>query len=134
MTSGVPQESILGPLLFIIFFNDISSLLPSFSSHLFLYADDILLLHPVNSPQDCSSINSHLAAISSWLSFLPLTSNQCAKIEVYILLSSESNCFRQLFSVSGSTLERVFSYKYLGIILRYNMSWSSHINTILHPS
>ena len=135
MTSGVPHESILGPLLFIIFFNDISSLLPSFSSCLFLYIDDILLLHQVNSPQDCSSINSHLAAISSWLSSHSLQIN-VQKLK-YIFFSLRNQTVFDNFppiSVSGSILERVFSYKYLGIILRYNMSWSSHINTILRRS
>ena len=102
---------------------------------LFLYADDILLLHPVNSPQDCSSINSHLAAISSWLSSHSLKIN--VQKSKYIFFSLRNQAVFDNFppiSVSGSTLERVFSYKYLGITLHYNTSWSSHTNTILHRS
>ena len=135
VTSGVPQGFILGLLLFIISFNDISSLLPSFSSRLFLYADDILLLHPVNSPQDCSSIKSHLAVISSWLSSHSLQINVQKSKDIFFSLRNRAvfDNFPPI-SVSGSTLERVFSYKYLGITLRYNMSWSSHINTILRRS
>ena len=55
----------------------------------------------------------------------------------YIFFSLQNQTIFDNFppiSVSGFTLERVFSYKYLAITLHYNMSWSSHINTILRRS
>ena len=64
----VSQGSILDPLLFIIFFNDIASLPLSPSTKLFIYADDVLLLHPANCPADIASLNLDLQTISLWLS------------------------------------------------------------------
>ena len=63
--SGIPQGSILSPLLFIIFFNDIA-LFPS--TKLFIYADNVLLLHPANCPADIAFLNLDLRTISLWLS------------------------------------------------------------------
>ena len=52
VTSGVPQGSIIGPLLYIIFVNSISKLPLSPGAKLVLYADDILLYKPVNCEMD----------------------------------------------------------------------------------
>ena len=58
--SGVPQGSTLCPLLFIIFMNSISYLPLSPGSKLVLYADDIVLYRPINSPEDMTIIQKDI--------------------------------------------------------------------------
>ena len=63
MLSGVPQGSILGPLLFILYINDLHSLV---TSSLKIYADDVALYAAVSSYQDCVNLQNDLASIYDW--------------------------------------------------------------------
>ena len=62
--SGIPQGSILGPFLFLIFVNDIPSSMKH--SHLLLFADDTKCLKKVSSLSDCHSLQEDLQRLSSW--------------------------------------------------------------------
>ena len=65
ISSGVPQGSILGPLLFILYMDSINDVPLSQDSKL-LYADDILLYSPTRHPSDFTSIQSDVDSISQW--------------------------------------------------------------------
>jgi len=99
-----------------------------------MYADDILLFQPCNSACDLSLIQSNIDSISSWISSHSLTINS-SKTK-YMFISLRSSCLSSLppLCLNGSTLELVSSYKYLGVIISSNLSWSPHIQSICSKS
>ena len=131
VTSGVPQGSILGPLLFLIFINDLSDLHFPSSVKLFLFADDILLLQSLSSPSDFKVTQSVLNDINNWLTSNLLTVNSSKSKYMFFSLKPQHSfdLFPSLY-ISNCLLERVYSYKYLGLILTCSLSWSSHISSI----
>ena len=66
VTSGVPQGSILGPILFLIYIDDIVKANISQGSTLVLYADDILLYRPICTSEDYLSLQRDIDIISNW--------------------------------------------------------------------
>ena len=73
--SGVPQGSILGPLLFIIYINELADLSLLNSAKLTLYADDILLSQEISAPSSIHYVQSNINLISTWISSHYLTIN-----------------------------------------------------------
>ena len=125
------QGSILGPLLFIIFINGLCSVTLSPTARLSMYADDILeLFQTYNSVSDISLIQSNIDSVSSWISSRSLTINSSKTKYMFLSLRSSRSASLPSLCLNGSPLERVYSYKYLGVIISSNLSWSLHIHSI----
>ena len=60
--SGVPQGTVLGPLMFLTYINDITL---DLTSQMKLFADDALLFHPIKSETDCKSLQKDLNALET---------------------------------------------------------------------
>ena len=114
-----------------LFINDIGSFSLSPRSKLILFADDILLLHPLQSSSDLSLIQSDLNSNTSWLT-LNLLSVNPAKSKYMIFALKSQQCFDHLppLQLNSLSIARVFTFRYLGILLSCNMSWASHISSI----
>ena len=118
VSSGVPQGSILGPLLFIIYINGLTDLPLSPSTQFVLYADDIFLFSPINSPSDMQNLQSDLDAISHWLSSHHLHLNSSKSKFMFFSRKPVSHFDHfPTLSISHSPLDSVSSFRYLGVLL-----------------
>ena len=79
VSSGVPQGLVLGPLLFLLYINDITEIQLSSGSVLNLFADDMLLYKPITSQHDYQSLQEDVNRIQEWVNtnYLSLNSSKC---------------------------------------------------------
>ena len=125
VTSGVPQGSVLGPLLFLIYINDLPR---GIQSTVRLFADDCLIYRDINSPSDQLILQSDLDRLQEWSNIWLLKFNldKCNSIRV----TNRRNQYIFPYELQGKTLETVSSFTYLGLLFSNNMSWNTHINNI----
>ena len=125
--SGVPQGSILGPLLFGIFIND----LPSSVVHSipYLYADDTKCLNAICSSADTVNLQSDLDRVSSWSLRWKLLFNE--NKFVHIRFSSTYSINTATYKINNREIDRRMHHKDLGIIYSYNLTWSEHYDHII---
>lgn len=124
--SGVPQGSVLGPLLFLIFINDLPD---SISSHIRLFADDCVIYRKIYSNTDCQSLQSDLDSVTAWCSTWLMQLNH-SKTKLMSFTNRMSR-IQTAYSLNNSSLELVTTYKYLGLHLHSDLAWNHHINLML---
>ena len=111
--SGVPQGSVLGPLLFLIYINDVTSVIKHCNIRLF--ADDTCLFIEVEDRNDaCEKINEDLAAMNKW-SKQWLVSFSAPKTKSLIVSNKKDYNLNPTVSLGNQPIEEVTSFKYLGL-------------------
>ena len=129
VSSGVPQGSVLGPLLFIVYVNDVTNIFLTAGS-MVLYADDIALYRPILSSMDFELLQTDVNKLCIWTSQNTLRFN--ARKCKYMIISRKKKPLSPSLDlhIDGSPLERVTSYKYLGVLITSTLSWSPHITNV----
>ena len=128
VTSGVPQGTILGPLLFNIFMNPISKVQLSPNTRIVLCADDILLSKLIDNAKDKDLFQNDLVQISNWFEEHGLRINH---LKTQLLQVSRCKGISPLSSsLNGHVTHPSPHVKYLGVTLTPTLSWSLHISKI----
>ena len=120
-----PGFSVLGPVLFILFINDISC---SVQSNLRLFADDCVLYREVVTHQDCLVLQQDLHRLSLWSKTWQLTFNVTRCYHLGITCKRIPINFN--YTLDGKLISRVSSATYLGISIYDNLSWNKHCDIV----
>ena len=124
--SGVPQGTVLGPLMFLIYINDIGL---GINSSVRLFADDSLVYRVVESELDAAALQCDLDRLCGWARDWHMVFNPA---KCYVLsITNKSVPIRSVYTMFGHQLEQVEHHPYLGVELSKNLDWGPHINSIM---
>lgn len=129
-TSGVPQGSNLGPLLFLIFINSLPGCLRS--SFSLIFADDFKLFKVIHTINDCQKLQEDLESVVKWFR----DHNMVLNIEKCSIISftRKINFIKNDYTINNQTLVRKTECKDLGVHLQSNMKFHSHYISIVNKT
>lgn len=127
--SGVPQGTVLGPLLFLIYINDLPA---NLSSHIRLFADDCVIYRPILTSTDNHALQDDLDKVTTWCNMWLMSLNTTKTLLVPFHRRKLHHTPK--YVLCNSEISSVESCKYLGLTLSNNLSWSSHITNITNDA
>ena len=124
--SGVPQGTVLAPLMFLLYINDIGE---NIGSSVRLFADDSLVYMAVSSRNDCQRLQDDLTTMVNWSKKWQMIFNPSKCYTLRITKGKQPVIYP--YHMEGQVLESVNNNPYLGVELSSTLSWDTHIGKIL---
>ena len=127
--SGIPQGTVLGPSLFLVYINDLPRSIPSECS---IFADDTSMFKTGRNWQlICSRFSEDLSCATEWATFWWMQFNAYAeKREHLIIWTKRNNTSKQRVLMDNTQIPQVTSHKHLGIHFSDTLSWQKHIDKV----
>ena len=118
----MPQGTVLGPILFLSYINDLPE---SVKSRVRLFADDCIIYRTISNENDCRDLQNDLDSLSKWEKEWCMSFNAAKCTAITITRKRKKIIFD--YSLHNQTLERTEKATYLGVELSSNLTWAEHI-------
>ena len=124
VTSWVPQGSILGPVLFLLYINDLTDCVSN-NTNVALFADDVKIYREINSLHDCLLLQHDLTSLDNWSKKWKLNFNydKCKVLKVARVIKNDHN-----YVMNNILLENMSNFNDLGINISSDLDWQLHIH------
>jgi exonuclease III len=135
VSSGIPQGSVLGPLLFSLFINDLPFCV-SMNTKINLFADDCVVYRQVCGPSDLRNLQRDINEIERWSCnwLLPFNADKCSHMRVSLRRQDDQVIPPPRYMLGQHPMVKVTSVKYLGVVLQSNLRFNEHIDQTVSKS
>ena len=125
VTPGVPQGSVLGPILFLIYSKDLPDYFQN-NSTVKLFAEDTIIYKTITNQHDSNALQEDLDALQRWASdwLMHFHPQKCQTRHI----TKKQNIIQSTYTIHNHNLQTTNTAKYLGIHIHNTLNWNAHIN------